>query len=154
MTRALRAWALSVLTCVVTAIVAVNALEALVGRWPPTWHNIIDLTAAVTVVFAMTTALLFVPAFLLLGRIPWLSGKPRRMAIAGALLAPTIVIAFRVTFAEFGDPHTVMGWIRHFVSNPGELGASIALAVPAAAFGLVFCRRGHPVTERYERRER
>ncbi len=140
MNRALRAWAASVLMCAVTVVVAVNAMEALAGRWPPSPHNLVDLTAAVTVIFGAIAAIVFLPAFLLLRRVPQLSRNWRLMAAAGALLAPTVVIAFRVTFAEFGDPHTVAGWIRHFATNLGELSASIALAVPASTFGLVFSR--------------
>ena len=139
--RAVRAWGLSVLCCAVTMVVAVNLMDAIAGRWPPSWHNVLDVTAAVTVVFAAVAALGFVPAFLVLERVPRLARDRELMAIAGALLAPTVVIAFRVTFAESGDPATTWDWLRHFARNPGELTSSVALAIPALTFGLVWARR-------------
>ena len=136
--RAFRAWGLSVLCCTGMMVVAVNLMDAVAGRWPPSWHDVLDVTAAVTVVFAAVAALGFIPAFLLLGRVPRLARDRRLMALAGALLAPAVVIAFRVTFAESGDPTTTWGWVGHFARNPGELGSSVALAIPALTFGLAW----------------
>ena len=139
--RAARAWSASVLCCAATMVVTTTVLDAMAGRWPPSLHNVLDFTAAVTAAFGFVAALVFGPVFLLVGRVPRWSRDWRPMAIAGALLALLVVIAFRVTFAEFGDPATALGWVRHFVRNPGELAGSVVLAVPAVTFGLVWARR-------------
>jgi len=79
-------------------------MQALTGRWEHAWHNVTDVTAAFSVVFAFVAAFVCVPSFLLLGRVPRVATDRRLMASFGALVAPTAFMAFRIAFAGRKDP--------------------------------------------------
>jgi hypothetical protein len=133
----IRAWVYSVLTCIGVVAAFALLMQALTGRWQHAWHNVTDVTAAFSVVFACVGALVFVPAFVVLRRLPRIASDRRLMACLGALTAPTAFIAFRLTFVESADPHTTWGWIQHWGRHPSELAAgSLPFLIPGAIFGL------------------
>ena len=70
MATIIRAWVYSVLTCIGVIAVFASITQALTGRWEHAWHNVTDVTAAFSVVFACVAAFVYVPSFLLLGRVP------------------------------------------------------------------------------------
>jgi hypothetical protein len=109
MATIIRAWVYSVFTCVGVITVFASIVQALTGRWEHAWHNVTDVTAAFSVVFALLAAFVCVPSFLLIGRVPRVATERRLMASCGALVAPMAFMAFRVAFAESGDPQTIWG---------------------------------------------
>ena len=117
MATIIRAWVYAVFTCIGVIAVFASIMQALTGRWEHAWHNVTDVTAAFSVVFAFVAAFVCVPSFLLLGRVCRVATDRRLMASFGALLAPAVFIAFRIAFSESEDPQTILGWIHHWVQH-------------------------------------
>jgi hypothetical protein len=137
-----RAWVYSVLTCIGVIAAFAVTMQAMTGRWEHAWHNITDVTSAFSVVFACAAALVFVPVFLVLRRVPRVATDRRLMACLGALAAPTAFMAFRITFAESEDPHSTWEWIQHWGHHPVGLAVgSLPFLIPGAIFGLTCSTR-------------
>jgi hypothetical protein len=142
MAAIIRAWVYSVLACIGVVAVFASIMQALTGRWEHAWHNVTDVTAAVSLVFAIVAAFVCVPSFLLLGRVRSVATDRRLMAALGTLLAPAVFIAFRIAFSESEDPRTTWGWIQHWVQHPTELAVgSLPFLIPGAIFGFTWSIR-------------
>jgi hypothetical protein len=143
----IRAWVYSILTCIGVVAVFASIMQGLTGRWEHAWHNVTDVTAAFSVVFALVAAVVCVPSFLLLGRLPRVATDRRLMASLGALAAPTAFMAFRIAFAESEDPQTILGWLEHWTHYPTELAVgSFPFLLPGAIFGLTWATRNQRST--------
>jgi hypothetical protein len=70
MATIVRTWVYSMLACIGAVAVFASVLHALTGRFEHAWHNVTDVTAAFSVVFALVAAFVLVPSFLLLGHLP------------------------------------------------------------------------------------
>jgi hypothetical protein len=147
MATIIRAWVYSVFTCIGVITVFASIMQALTGRWEHAWHNVTDVTAAFSVVFACVAAFVCVPSFLLIGRVPRVATDRRLMASFGALVAPMAFIAFRIAFAESEDPQTIWGWIQHWAQHPTELAVgSFPFLIPGAIFGFTWSTRNQRST--------
>lgn len=142
MATIVRAWVYSVFTCIGVITVFASLMQALTGRWEHAWHNVTDVTAAFSVVFAFVAALVSVPLFMLIGRVPRVATDRRLMASFGALVAPIAFMAFRIAFAESEDPRTIWAWIEHWAQHPTELAVgSLPFLIPGAIFGFTWSAR-------------
>jgi hypothetical protein len=143
----LRAWVLSVLTCAGVVAAVASIMQALTGRWEHAWHSVADITAGFTVVFAFVAALVCVPSFLLLDRVFRVATDQRLMTLVGALVAPVVLMAFRITFAESEDPQTIWGWLPYWLHHPAELVfGSLPFIAPGAIFGFTWSARNQRST--------
>ena len=139
MGRILRVWVVAVLACLGMMAVWGLIMTARTGRWQHAAHNIPDLTVAFTSVFAVV-ALAFIPLFLILERVPRLSGA-KTAVIAGVLLGAVAYLAIGMVFGESEDPQTVWGWVRYWAGRPRGFALSSAPFMAAGAiFGFVWMK--------------
>jgi hypothetical protein len=131
-----RAWAASVLTCACFLAAFTLIMHAIAGRWQHALHNVTDITVAFTAVFAFVAAVLYVPTFVLLASVlrDRLTGP--LSVIAGAMLAPFVLLAVAMAFRESESPRTAWQWATYWVQNlPGVVIGLIPYAAAGAAFG-------------------
>lgn len=146
--QALRAWGLSVLTCVLLLVVWTVSQAALFGRWDSAWRNAMDVALGFGSVFAVVAATLHVPMFLALTIL-----APERLtrlvaALVGGALAPVVYLALAMAFNDEG-PRTALEWVQYWLRNPWGFLAGIApFALAGAVFGFAWVWRGNRVSHR------
>jgi hypothetical protein len=142
--QAIRAWVLSIVACVGAWAAYVGGMQFVNGQTRTMWHNMFDVSLAFGSVFAVTAALLYIPAFSVLGRV--LGPRLTRAAavLVGAGLAPAATVVRGLVFREHGDPQTILGWLLYWITNSvGLLVSSVPFAIAGGLFGLFWTWRSH-----------
>jgi drug/metabolite transporter (DMT)-like permease len=116
-------------------------MTALTGQWEHASHNIPDMALSFTMVFAVVALAAFVPAFLILDRLPRRVGGSTTAFVVGTLLGVATCLAVAMTFRESEDPQDILGFIRPWTAHPDRflLGAA-PFMVAGASFGFFWTR--------------
>lgn len=139
MGRAIRAYVGSVLTCAVLLFAWTVARHALDGRWDTAGRNALDVALSFGGVFAVVAATLHVPLFLILTSVARAKLTRLVAVLIGAGLAPVVLLALALGFAEAEGPRTVGEGLQHWARNPiGFLAGVAPFALAGAVFGLAW----------------
>lgn len=135
--RAFKSWLGSTVTCVTALAVWVASMQVMSGRTEHLMHNMIDMSLAFGAVFAIVSAVLYVPAFIVFGGL--IRGRRLAAIALGAVLAPAAYLAIAMTFRESEDPATTGSWLSYWAGHLEEIAIGLLPFVTSGAvFGLLW----------------
>jgi hypothetical protein len=138
LTRPLRAWTLSVGTCIVLIAASVALTQTISGRRDHLLHNTLDVSIGVGLVFALIAALLYLPIFGVVAA-GFRQQVTRMRAVGlGAALAPIAYLAVLWRFRESEDPQTLAAWVGYWARHPEITVGVLPFVVAGAIFGWIF----------------
>lgn len=134
--KAIRAWVGSVAASAGMWALWVAGMHLLTGRTDHLVHNAADVSLAFGGTFALTAALVYIPAFSLIESLRRNALNRYATVAVGVALSPSAYVALAWRFREAPDPQTLGGWVVYWAGHiPGVVLGVLPFAIAGAVFG-------------------